>query len=97
MWSIPEQLSETWQELGRPIGGFKGCFRGAVVTRLLTLRGLLNGESESFGAIFRGARATMGVAFGVSIRSRETEKSPGGTRFPPNSLHVIGYEKSRAT
>lgn len=63
-----------------------GCSWAAGATRLLTLGAVLNGESESFGAIVRGARATMGVAFGCRKRSLETENTPGTTQFPPNPL-----------
>ena len=37
---------------------------GAVATRSLTMRGLLNREFESLGAFFWGAGATMMVALG---------------------------------
>ena len=50
-----------------------GCFRPAVGTRSLTHRGLLNGESESFGAGVWGAVATMMVAFAPQTLGLEPE------------------------
>ena len=50
---------------------------GAVVTGVLTGRGLLNGESESFRAVLRRAVVTVGVPTGTQSLSRETENPPG--------------------
>ena len=50
---------------------------GAVATRLLTGRGSLNGESESFSAILWGAVATIMVAFAPQRPSLEPEKAAG--------------------
>jgi hypothetical protein len=50
-----------------------GCSRAAVGTGALTFRGVLNRESESFGAEFRGSDATVMVAFAAQTLVPETE------------------------
>ena len=53
----------------------RGRFQAPQGNGLLTSRGLLIRDSESFGARFRGAEGTLKVLFGPQKFSLETESA----------------------
>jgi hypothetical protein len=53
---------------------------GALVTGLLTQRGLFTRDSESFGGFLWGPVVNVGVAFGPQTLSLETENPGLGMR-----------------
>jgi hypothetical protein len=63
----------------------QGWVRGAVVPGLLTRRGLLTGERESFRAVIWAAVVTVGVPTGPQALSREPEKSGA----PPETRETL--------
>ena len=56
--------------------GFETSDRGAVVTGLLTQRGLFTRDSESFGRFLWGPVVNVGVTFGPQPLSLEPESGP---------------------
>ena len=62
----------------------RGCLRVAVDTGSLNLRGVLNRESESLRALFRGPVATVGVATAAQRAALEPENfsTSANTRVP---------------
>lgn len=69
---------------------------GAVVTGLLTPRGLLTGERESFRAVVWAAVVTVGVTTGPQALSREPEKSGAPPETRETLCHVWDMSKPRA-
>ena len=72
----------------------EGSFRGPKGIGLLTFRGLLIRERESFDAKFRGAEGTFKVPFGPLPVTLETE-SAGGLPNRTKTLRIKGQNIKR--
>ena len=70
---------------------------GAVDTRLLTQRGMLNRESESFGETLWGSLATVMVAVAAQKLSFELENPVRAEAGHVNPLAPQGYENAPRT
>jgi len=70
---VPEQRPSLHRKLLPCANEFAASVWGPVVTGALTQRGLFTRELESFGRLFWGPVATVGVGFGPQSFSRETE------------------------
>ena len=64
---------------------------GALVTPLLTQRGVLNGDSESLGAFLWGPLVTPGVTTGPQSLSLETENFGPAPENPQNPMALADY------
>ena len=66
----------SWRLCSTKLRVREGSFRGPKGTTLLTPRGLLIRESESFGANFRGPKGTVTVPLAPRLISLKTERGP---------------------
>ena len=73
---------------------FESPDSGPVVTGLLTQRGLLIRDSESFGGVLWGPIVNLAFPTGPRSLSFEPEKTRRATGTPQNPLPVAHYEKS---
>ena len=76
---------------------FKTSVWGAVIKVLLTQRGLLNRESESFGGVFYGPVVNPAFTIGPQMLSLETENAGREAREARMPLKTAGYENTPGT